>query len=361
MPAQTPFMFRPPTFAEEVRAYKRKKFINATKPGDKIVGRVTNITNFGVFVALDEVDGLVHVSNVSWAPTVRPMAKVSVGQVVGVQVLGIDSKTERVSLGMKQLRSHPWDNIEDRHPLGSKVRAKVVDLFPRAALVQLEEGVQGRLHVSDMSWSKRVKRPADVLTPGQEIDAVVLGIEKQHRYLQLGVRQLEANPWNDVDARYPVGTIITRPVTNLIAYGAFIELEKGVSGLLHVTDFSWTRKFRRSAEMLAAGQEVQVVVLEVDQTNQRIKLGIKQLQADPWSDIDNRPKIGDLVKGRVSAISHSGATVRLAADIGGFIHSSELGIEPGNKVNDAIQVGDEIEVRVTDVDPEKRCISLTTR
>jgi len=346
---------------EAERSEQRQKFLDSVTPGDKVTGVVKNITDFGVFVDLNGMDGLLHITDMSWGRLNHPSEMVGIGQAVDVVILEVNREKERVSLGLKQLQNNPWENIEGRYPVGHKVRGKVTKLVAYGAFVEVEEGVEGLIHVSELSWTKRIARPSDVLAVGQVIESVVLGINKDERKISLGVRQLEPNPWDDIDSRYPVGTKMTRPVRNLTAYGAFVELEEGIDGMIHVSDLSWTRKINHPSEMLKKGQEVEAVVLGIDKANQRISLGMKQLETDPWSEIDTRFKVGDVVKGSVSKIASFGAFVELEDDIDGLVHISQISEERIEKVKDKLNVGDQVEARVIKVDKVERRIGLSIK
>jgi small subunit ribosomal protein S1 len=346
---------------EAERAEQRQKFLDGVTPGDKVIGVVKNITDFGVFVDLNGMDGLLHITDMSWGRLNHPTELVGIGQRLEVQILEVNREKERVSLGLKQLQNNPWENIEGRYPVGQNVRGKVTKLVAYGAFCEIEEGVEGLIHVSELSWTKRIARPSDVLTVGQEINAVVLGINKDERKISLGVRQLDTNPWDDIDVRYPIGTQITRPVRNLTAYGAFVELEEGIDGMIHVSDLSWTRKINHPSEMLKKGQEVEATVLGIDKANQRISLGMKQLDTDPWSIIDTRFKVGDVVKGKVAKIASFGAFIELEGDIDGLVHISQLSEDHVAKVKDIINVGDEVEARVIKVDKVERRIGLSVK
>ncbi|MFN7564174.1 MAG: 30S ribosomal protein S1 [Prosthecobacter sp.] len=346
---------------EAERSEQRQKFLDSVTPGDKVTGVVKNITDFGVFVDLNGMDGLLHITDMSWGRLNHPSEMVGIGQSVDVVILEVNREKERVSLGLKQLQNNPWENIEGRYPVGHKVRGKVTKLVAYGAFVEVEEGVEGLIHVSELSWTKRIARPSDVLAVGQVIESVVLGINKDERKISLGVRQLEPNPWDDIDSRYPVGTKMTRPVRNLTAYGAFVELEEGIDGMIHVSDLSWTRKINHPSEMLKKGQEVEAVVLGIDKANQRISLGMKQLETDPWSEIDTRFKVGDVVKGSVSKIASFGAFVELEDDIDGLVHISQISEERIEKVKDKLNVGDQVEARVIKVDKVERRIGLSIK
>jgi small subunit ribosomal protein S1 len=346
---------------EAERAEQRQKFLDGVKPGDKVQGIVKNITDFGVFVDLNGMDGLLHITDMSWGRLNHPSEMVGIGQKLDVQILEVNREKERVSLGLKQMQSNPWDGIEARYPVGQRVRGKVTKLVAYGAFCEVEEGVEGLIHVSELSWTKRIARPSDVLTVGQELEAVVLGINKEERKISLGVRQLDTNPWDDIDLRYPVGTRMKRAIRNLTAYGAFVELEEGIDGMIHVSDLSWTRKINHPSEILKKGQEVESVVLGIDKANQRISLGVKQIDEDPWSLIETRFKVGDVVKGRVAKIASFGAFVELEDDIDGLVHISQLSEDHVNRVKDVLNVGDEVEARVIKVDKVERRIGLSVK
>jgi small subunit ribosomal protein S1 len=346
---------------EAERAEQRQKFLDGVTPGDKVIGIVKNITDFGAFVDLNGMDGLLHITDMSWGRLNHPSELLGIGQKIEVQILEVNREKERVSLGLKQLQNNPWENIEARYPVGQRVRGKVTKLVAYGAFVEVEEGVEGLVHVSELSWTKRIARPSDVLSVGQEIEASVLGINKEERKISLGVRQLDTNPWDDIDARYPIGTQMKRAVRNLTAYGAFVELEEGIDGMIHVSDLSWTRKINHPSELLKKGQEVDAVVLGIDKANQRISLGMKQLDTDPWSIIDTRFKVGDVVKGRVAKIASFGAFIELEDDIDGLVHISQISEERIEKVKDKLNVGDEVEARVIKVDKVERRIGLSIK
>jgi small subunit ribosomal protein S1 len=346
---------------EAERAEQRQKFLDSVSPGDKVTGIAKNITDFGVFVDLNGMDGLLHITDMSWGRLTHPSEMVAIGQALDLVILEVNRDKERVSLGLKQLQNNPWENIEGRYPVGHKVRGKVTKLVAYGAFVEVEDGVEGLIHVSELSWTKRIARPSDVLTVGQELEAVVLGISTEERKISLGVRQLESNPWDEIDARYPIGTKMTRPIRNLTAYGAFVELEEGIDGMIHVSDLSWTRKINHPSEVLKKGDEVEAVVLGIDKANQRISLGIKQLDTDPWSEIDGRFKVGDIVKGTVAKIASFGAFVELEDDIDGLVHISQLSEDHVAKVKDVLNVGDEVEARVIKVDKVERRIGLSLK
>jgi small subunit ribosomal protein S1 len=346
---------------EAERAEQRQAFLGSVAPGDMVEGVVKNITDFGVFVDLNGMDGLLHITDMTWGRLNHPSEMVSIGQKLNVQILEVNREKERVSLGLKQMQNNPWESIEARYPVGQKVSGLITKLVAYGAFVEVEEGVEGLIHVSELSWTKRIARPSDVLQVGQRVEAQVLGINKEERKISLGVRQLEGNPWDDIEGRFPIGALMKGKVRNLTAYGAFVELEEGIDGMIHVSDLSWTRKINHPSEILKKGQEVEATILEIDKANQRISLGIKQMETDPWSEIDNRFKVGDLVKGRVAKIASFGAFVELEDDIDGLVHISQLSEDHVAKVKDVLNVGDEVEARVIKVDKVERRIGLSIK
>ncbi|YCM46158.1 30S ribosomal protein S1 [Verrucomicrobiaceae bacterium 227] len=346
---------------EAERAELRQKFLQTVTVGDKVEGQVKNITDFGAFVDLQGMDGLLHITDMSWGRIAHPSEMLRIGQVLEVQILDVDREKERVSLGLKQMTDNPWADIEARFPIGAEVTGKVTKLLPYGAFIEIEKGVEGLVHVSELSWVKRITRPSDVLELDQEITAVVLGISTEEQKISLGVRQLEENPWSEIEARYPIGKEIKGEVRNLTAYGAFVGLEEGIDGMIHVSDLSWTRKINHPSEMLKKSDEVEAVVLSIDKENQRVSLGIKQLDNDPWSDIDGKFKVGDKVKGTVAKIASFGAFVSLDGDIDGLIHISQLSEEHVERVKDVLKVADEVEARVIKVDKIERRIGLSIK
>ncbi len=346
---------------EAERAEKRAKLLGNIEKGSTVKGTVKNITDFGAFIDLDGLDGLLHITDMSWSRLNHPSEMLKVGQEVEVLVLDIDREKERVSLGLKQKTANPWDKIAEKYPVNMKVKGKVTNLVPYGAFVELEPGIEGLVHVSELSWTKRIARPADVLTQGQEIEAVVLGVSKEDQKVSLSVRQLDTNPWEVVTAKYPTGTHVKGKVRNLTAYGAFVELEEGIDGMIHVSDLSWTRKINHPSEMLKKGDDIEAEVLEIDKANQRISLSLKHLADDPWKSIEDRYKIGDLVTGKVSKVASFGAFIQLADEIDGLVHISQISNDRVEKVKDVLKVGQEVSARVIKIDKTERRIGLSIK
>ena len=346
---------------EAERADQRQRFLETVKEGDKVEGIVKNITDFGAFVDLRGMDGLLHITDMSWGRVNHPSEMLHIGQSLEVVILEVDREKERVSLGLKQMTDNPWADIERKYPINSHVKGRVTKLLPYGAFVELEKGVEGVVHVSELSWVKRITRPSDVLKLDQEIEAVVLSISVKEQKISLGVRQLEDNPWADIESRFPIGTVIKGQVRNLTPYGAFVGLEEGIDGMIHVSDMSWTRKINHPSEVLKKGDEVEAIVLEIKKEDQRVSLGIKQLESDPWESINDRFKVGDMVTGQVAKIASFGAFVNLDGDIDGLIHISQLSEDHVERVKDVIKVGDEITARVIKVDSIERRIGLSIK
>lgn len=346
---------------EAERSERRQKFLQTVTVGDKVTGQVKNLTDFGAFVDLEGMDGLLHITDMSWGRIAHPSELLRIGQEVEVQILEVDREKERVSLGLKQMTDNPWADIQAKFPIGAEVSGKVTKLLPYGAFVEIEKGVEGLVHVSELSWVKRITRPSDVLELDQELKAVVLGISEDEQKISLGVRQLEPNPWEEIEARYPIGKQVKGEIRNLTAYGAFMGLEEGIDGMIHVSDLSWTRKINHPSEILKKGDEVEAVVLSIDKENQRVSMGMKQLDSDPWSEIDTKFKVGDIVKGTVAKIASFGAFVSLDGDIDGLIHISQLSEEHVERVKDVIKVGDEVEARVIKVDKIERRVGLSIK
>jgi len=346
---------------EESRRESRRKILAEISVGEIRKGQVKNITDFGAFIDLTGIDGLLHVTDMTWGRINHPSEVVKVGDELEVMILDIDLEKERISLGLKQTLDNPWEEIESRYPIGARVHGKVVNLAPYGAFVELEEGVEGLVHVSEMSWTKRIQRAADVLNVGDEVDAVVLNVSTADKKISLGMRQTEDNPWEVVAGKYPIGSLVQGKVRNFTSYGAFVELEEGVDGMIHVSDMSWTRKINHPSEVLKKGEEVETVVLEIDSNSQRISLGLKQAQDDPWVGIVDRYSVGTKVTGVVTKISSFGAFVEIEEGIDGLVHISQISEEHIESVKDVMKVGDTIEARVVKVDPIEHRIGLSVK
>ena len=346
---------------EEQRINKRRDLLERLQPGQVRKGIVKNITDFGAFIDLDGMDGLLHITDMSWGRIGHPSEMLKQGEEIEVMIIDINREKERVSLGLKQTKNNPWDNIDHKFPVGSKIHGKVVNLVPYGAFIELEPGVEGLVHITEMSWTKRISKPSELLKVGQELDAVVLGIQKEEQKISLGLRQLETNPWDMVRHNYPVGARVHGKVRNMTTYGAFVELEEGIDGMVHVSDMSWTRKINHPSEMLKKGDEVDAIVLDLDPSQQRISLGMKQLATDPWTDIDSFFRIGDVVPGVISKITTFGAFIELKDGIDGLVHISQIQEERIDKVKDVLKPGQEVQARVIKIDRAQRRIGLSIK
>jgi small subunit ribosomal protein S1 len=346
---------------EESRREQKLKLLGEIKVGQLRKGTVKNITDFGAFVDLDGIDGLLHVTDMSWGRINHPTEMVKVGDEIEVMILDINLDKERISLGLKQTLSNPWQDIDAKYPIGTRVRGKVVSLAPYGAFVEVEEGVEGLVHVSEISWTKRIQRASDVLKVGDEVDAVVLSINTDDKKISLGMRQTEENPWEVAAHKYPIGSLVKGKVRNFTSYGAFVEIEEGVDGMIHVSDMSWTRKINHPSEVLKKGEEVETVVLEIDSVNQRISLGLKQAQEDPWARITDTYKEGQKITGKVTKLTNFGAFIELEDGIDGLVHISQISDAHIEKVKDVLNIGDQIEARIVKIDPVEHRIGLSIK
>ncbi|TFE67511.1 30S ribosomal protein S1 [Methylacidiphilum sp. Yel] len=346
---------------EAERNQKRLQFLEKVHVGDLVKGVVKNVTDFGAFIDLDGIDGLIHITDMSWGRINHPSEILKVGQEIEVVVIDVDREKERVSLGLKQKTPNPWENIEEKYPVGTKVKGKVVNLAPYGAFIELEPGIEGLVHISEISWTQKITKPSEVLSMGQEVEAIVLDINKAEQKLSLSLKALEVNPWEKASELYPPGTIVKGKVKNFSAYGAYVELENALDGFIHVNDLSWTRKINHPSEVLKKGEEIEAKVLEIDKTNQKILLGIKQLTEDPWKEIEKKYKVGEIVSGKVSKIASFGAFIQLADEIDGLVHISQISADRVAKVKDVLKVGQEVSARIIKIDKEERRIGLSIK
>ena len=346
---------------EERKRLKEQTLTNLTE-GMRIKGKVKNITEYGAFVDLGGLDGLLHITDMSWGRVGHPSELFQVGDEVEVVVLKFDRANERVSLGYKQRLPDPWEAVEQKYPIGAKLKGKVVSLTDYGAFVELEEGVEGLVHISEMSWTQRVKHPSKIVAIADAVEVVVLDVDRANKRISLGMRQAEPNPWNFIEERYPVGTRVEGRVRNLADFGAFVELEEGIDGLIHISDMSWTKRVRHPSEILKKGEKVDALVLHVDKANHRISLGLKQIQQDPWqAAVPEKYRVGMDVKGKVVRTTDFGAFVELEDGVEGLLHVSELSHDRVNKPEDVVQVGQELTLKVIKLDPEERKIGLSLR
>ena len=346
---------------EESRKDRRSALLKEMEVGQIRKGIVKNITDFGAFIDLGGVDGLLHITDMSWGRISHPSEMLELGQEIEVMILDIDFEKERVSLGLKQKSKNPWDEVESKYAVGNIVKGRIVNIMPYGAFVEIEQGVEGLIHVSEMSWTKRVTKAGDVVSVGEEVEAVVLDIDKEGKKISLGLRQKTRNPWEVLAEKYPAGSRIKGKVRNLTSYGAFVEIENDIDGMIHVSDMSWTRKINNPNEVLKVGDEVDAVILDIDPQQQRISLGLKQTEDDPWANIETLYKIGDVVKGKVTKITAFGAFIELSHKIDGLVHISQISKDRVEKVKDKLALGQEIEARVIKIDKEERRIGLSIK
>jgi small subunit ribosomal protein S1 len=346
---------------EEERARQKTSILKELAKDQVREGVVKNITDFGAFVDLGGIDGLLHVTDMSWGRVSHPSEVLAIGDKIKVKVLSFEPERERISLGLKQLTAYPWENVEDKYKVGSKVRGKVVSITDYGAFVELEKGVEGLIHVSEMSWTRHVRHPSRVLAIGDTIEAVVLKVDKENEKISLGLKQVEPDPWLTLDEKYPVGARLWGKVRNLTNFGAFVEIEEGIDGLVHISDMSWTRRISHASEVLKKGDKIEVVVLNIDKDNRRISLGLKQVSEDPWPDLVEKFPLNLTVRGADVRLLDRGLIVDLGDDIEGFVPFSQLGFEDVRKPTDVFQTDDELDLKVIRVDPEARRIVLSLR
>lgn len=346
---------------EEERQRAKEKTLASLAEGQIIEGVVKNITEYGAFIDLGGIDGLLHITDMSWGRVSHPSELFAIGDKVKVIVLKFDQEHERVSLGLKQMSPDPWMNVAEKYPEASRVGGKVVSITDYGAFVELEEGIEGLVHVSQMSWARRTRHPSKIVNIGDTIEAVVLSVDRDKKRISLGMKQIEPNPWTTVDERYPVGGEVEGKVRNLTDFGAFIALEEGIDGLIHISDMSWTQRVKHPSEILKKGQKVRAVVLNVDKENERLSLGLKQMELDPWTQVQTRYSVGQDVRVKVVKVTNFGAFAELEDGVEGLIHLSELSREKVADPEEVVSVGQELEAKIIKIDVETRKIGLSVR
>ena len=346
---------------EEERISRKIELLENIHEGDIRAGIVKNITDFGVFLDLDGIDGLLHITDMTWKRIKHPSDMVKVGQELEVMILNVDKEKGRVALGMKQKESNPWEDIEARYPPGTHIKGKIVNLVPYGAFIEIESGIEGLIHISEMSWVKNITDPSEIVKKGDEVEAIVLAVQKEEGKISLGIKQLGKNPWEDVEDKYPIDSNIKGEIRNLTNYGAFVELEPGVEGLIHISDLSWIKKVSHPSEVLKKGEMVEAVILSVDKESKKITLGVKQLSENPWETIEKTVPVGSLVKGTVIKITAFGAFVELENGLEALVHVTELSDQPFGKVEDIIKVGAPITAKVIKLNPEHKKIALSIK
>ncbi len=347
---------------EEDRERRKSEVLGSLVKGEIRKGTVKNITDFGAFVDLGGIDGLLHITDMSWGRVSHPSDVVTIDQEIEVKVLDFDLQRERISLGLKQVKASPWENVDEKYPVGTRHKCPVVNIRPAGCFVKLEDGIEGLGHIREMSWVRQINHPSELVSVGDEVEVMVLDINKEKQELSLGMKQCEENPWTQVEEKYPAGTIVKGKVRNMTNYGAFIELEEGIDGLLHVNDMSWTKKVSHPSALLKKGDEVEAVVLSVDQERKRVALGIKQLANDPWqTNIPDKFKASQIVEGVVTKLTNFGAFVEIDDDLEGLLHISEMADRKVEKPEEIVKVGDKVTVMIINVDTQERKIGLSLR
>ena len=346
---------------EAERSSKKAELLKTIQEGELRTGTVKNITDFGVFLDLNGIDGLLHITDITWKRIKHPSEMIHLGDVLEVKVLSVDREKGRVALGLKQKEVNPWEEIEQRYPPETRVTGKIVNLVPYGAFIEIEPGIEGLIHVSEMSWVKNVTDPSEIVTKGDEVTAVVLAVQKEEGKISLGIKQTEKNPWEDVEEKYPVGTNVKAKIRNLTNYGAFVALEPGIDGLIHISDISWIKKVSHPSEVLNKGDEVEATILSVDRDSKKITLGIKQLTENPWESIEKTTPKGSVVQGTVTKITGFGAFIELDNGIQGLAHVDELSDESFGKVEEIVSVGSQVTAKVTKIDPEKKKVLLSIK
>ncbi|HEY1267402.1 MAG TPA: 30S ribosomal protein S1 [Candidatus Binatia bacterium] len=346
---------------EKERDSLKKEILKVLEEGVILEGTVKNITSYGAFVDLGGIDGILHISDMSWGRIGHPSEMVKVGERIKVVVLKFDAERERISLGMKQIMPDPWNTVADKYPIGTRLQGKVVSLVDYGAFVELERGVEGLIHISEMSWTKKIAHPSKVVQVGETVEVIVLNVDPNHRRISLGLKQVMPNPWEQAKEKYPVGTIVKGPVRSVTDFGIFVGVEEGIDGLVHVSDLHWTKKVKHPSELYKKGDVVEAKVLGVDVQNERFSLGIKQLSTDPWHVIAQKYPIGSKVKGEVASVPDFGVFVRLEEGIEGLIHVSQLSTERVDKPSSLFKPGDSVEAEVINVDPHERKLGLSIR
>ena len=346
---------------EKERDGLKQEILKILEEGVILEGTVKNITGYGAFVDLGGIDGILHISDMSWGRINHPSEIVQVGEKIKVVVLKFDAEKERISLGMKQLTPDPWHTVAEKYPVGSRVQGKVISLMDYGAFVELESGIEGLIHISEMSWTRKVSHPSKILEVGQQVEVVVLNVDPGHRRISLGLKQIMANPWEAAKEKYPVGTIVKGPVRNITDFGIFVGIEEGIDGLVHISDLHWTKKIKHPSELYKKGDIVEAKVLGVNVENERFSLGVKQLAPDPWKVVADRYAVGSKIKGQVTSVPDFGVFVRIEEGVEGLIHVSQLSSERVDKPSSLFKAGDEVEAEVVSIDPADRKIALSVR
>jgi len=346
---------------EKERESLRQKTLETLSEGQIVEGVVKNITDYGAFIDLGGIDGLMHITDISWGRINHPSDVLTGGAKIKVKVLQFDKENQRLSLGLKQTLPDPWEKVAEKFPVNSRAKGRVTSITDYGAFVQLEEGVEGLVHVSEMSWTKKIRHPSKILSVGDEVEVMILEVDQAQKRISLGLKQTSPNPWDTIGERYPVGTKIQGRIKNITEFGVFIGIDEGIAGLVHISDISWTQHLKHPSELFKKGQEVQAIVLNIDKENQRFSLGMKQINRNPWDEIHHHYRVGQMVKGKVTNITKFGAFVELEPGIEGLIHISELSHKRVEKAGEVVNAGDEVQAVVINVDPKKHKIGLSLK
>lgn len=347
---------------EEERNKLKREFLSSVKVGETVKGVVKNIADFGAFIDLGGIDGLLHITDMSWGRISHPSEMLAIGDETEVKILDIDEVKDKVSLGLKQKTENPWSNVEERYPISSKIKGQVVNIMSYGAFVKLETGIEGLVHISEMSWTRRINHPSEVVAIGDSVEAIVLNINKEKEEISLSIKQVEQNPWTNIEEKYQPGITIKGRVRNLTNYGAFIEIDEGIDGLLHISDMSWSKKVAHPSEIIKKGDKVEVKILSVDKDKKRVSLGIKQLSEDPWKkEIPEKYSVGDIIKGKVTKMTDFGAFIDMGSGLEGLLHISEVSNEKIKNLESVLSIGQELNVKIVKIEPEARKIGLSLK
>jgi len=347
---------------EEERNKLKREFLNSVEAGQVVNGVVKNIADFGAFIDLGGIDGLLHITDMSWGRISHPSEMLAIGDEIEVKILDIDEVKDKVSLGLKQKTENPWANVDDRYPISSKIKGQVVNIMSYGAFVKLETGIEGLVHISEMSWTRRINHPSEVVAIGDSVEAIVLNINKDKEEISLSIKQVELNPWTNIEEKYQPGHKIKGRVRNLTNYGAFIEIDEGIDGLLHISDMSWSKKVTHPSEIIKKGEKIEVEILSVDKEKKRVSLGIKQLTEDPWKkEIPEKYSVGDTVKGKVTKMTDFGAFIDMGNGLEGLLHISEISSEKIKNIEKVLSIGQELDVKIVKIEPEARKIGLSLK
>lgn len=347
---------------EEERSKLKREFLDSVQVGQVVKGVVKNIADFGAFIDLGGIDGLLHITDMSWGRISHPSEMLAIGDETEVKILDIDEVKDKVSLGLKQKTENPWANVGERYPIGSKIKGQVVNIMSYGAFVKLETGIEGLVHISEMSWTRRINHPSEVVAIGDSVEAIVLNINKDKEEISLSIKQVELNPWTNIEEKYPSGITIKGRVRNLTNYGAFIEIDEGIDGLLHISDMSWSKKVTHPSEIIKKGDKIEVKILSVDKDKKRVSLGIKQLTNDPWKkEIPEKYSVGDIVKGKVTKLTDFGAFIDMSNGLEGLLHISEVSGEKIKNLESVLSIGQELDVKIVKIEPEARKIGLSLK